>query len=189
MIAEVDVAKSRSFRNYAARETILRGLWMFAGLFFRLSPRPCFGWRRWILICFGAKIGSQVNLYPSSRIYLPWNLTIGDWSAIGENVLIYNLGRVTIGEKVTISHGAHLCAGTHDYDCATFPLLRPPIHIEDQVWICTDSFIGPGVKVGCGAVIGARAVVTKNVEPWEIIAGNPAKRIGVRELRVSAAGS
>src|SRR5215470_776041 len=114
---------------------LLRCLWIFGGWFFRLSPRPCFAWRRWILTCFGARLGHHVNLYSSTRIYFPWNLAVGNWTALGENVLIYNLGRVRIGERVTISHGAHLCAGTHDYQRADMPLLKPPIEIQDQVWI------------------------------------------------------
>jgi putative colanic acid biosynthesis acetyltransferase WcaF len=127
-------------------------------------------------------VGNHVHTYPSTRVYYPWNLTVGDWSAIGEDSLVYNLGPVTIGQKVTISHRAHLCAGTHDYRKADMPLLKPPIEIRDQVWICTDAFIGPGVTVGQGAVVGARAVVTKDVKPWSIVAGNPALLIKKREM-------
>jgi putative colanic acid biosynthesis acetyltransferase WcaF len=160
-----------------------RILWGFGKLLFRFSPRPCFGWRRFVLRCFGAKIGSHVNVYPSAWIYYPWNLTAGDWSAIGEDALIYNLGPVTLGQKVTISHRAHLCAGTHDYSKADMLLSKPPIVIRDQVWICADAFIGPGVIVGEGAVVGARAVVTKDVEPWSVVAGNPARFLKKREIR------
>jgi putative colanic acid biosynthesis acetyltransferase WcaF len=124
-----------------------------------------------------------VNTYPSTRIYFPWNLTVGDWSAIGEEVLIYNLGPVTLGKKVTISHRAHLCAGTHDYTRPELPLIKPPIEIGDQAWVCADAFVGPGVVVGEGAVVGARAVVMKNVEPWTVVAGNPARFVRKRELK------
>ncbi|HEY6008458.1 MAG TPA: hypothetical protein VIU40_09070 [Geobacteraceae bacterium] len=122
-------------------------------------------------------------MYPSTRIYFPWNLSVGDWSAIGEEALIYNLGRVTIGERVTISHRAHLCAGTHDYTRPDLPLLRPGITIGDEAWVCTEAFIGPGVSVGAGAVVGARAVVVKDVAAWSVVAGNPARFIKQRELR------
>ena len=108
---------------------------------------------------------------------------MGDWSAIGEDAFIYNLGKVTLGEKVTISHRAQLCAGTHDYTQPDLPLLKPPIVIENQAWICADAFIGPNVTIGEGAIVGARAVVMKNVEPWMIVAGNPAKLIKKRELK------
>jgi putative colanic acid biosynthesis acetyltransferase WcaF len=159
-----------------------RVLWAFGQWFFRLSPRPCFGWRGFVLRCFGARIGAHVHTYSSTRVYFPWNLTIGEWSALGENALVYNLGPVTIGERVTISHGAHLCAGSHDYRRPDLPLLKPPITIGDQVWICADAFIGPGVTVGEGAVVGARAVAIKDVAPWTVVAGNPAELIKKREL-------
>lgn len=161
---------------------VSRLFWGFGKMLFRFSPRPFFGWRRMLLRCFGAKVGYHVNIYNSAIIYYPWNLVIGDWSAVGEDALIYNLGLVTVGEKVTISHRAHLCAGTHDYTRPDLPLLKPPIVIENQVWICADAFVGPGVTVGEGAVVGARAVVTKDVEPWTVVAGNPARFLKKREL-------
>ena len=114
-------------------------------------------------------------MYPSATIYLPWNLESGDESAIGEHVLIYNLGQVTLGARVTISHRAHVCAGTHDYTKPDFPLLRPPIMIGSEAWICADAFVGPGVTIGEGAIVGARAVAVKDVRPWSIVIGNPAR--------------
>ena len=182
MNRSLDLAANRAARNYSRGELIARVLWAIGGWLLRLSPRPCFAWRRFVLRCFGARLGAHAHVYPDTRIYFPWNLSIGEWSAIGEGALIYNLGRVEIGRKVTISHGAHLCAGTHDHCSPEFPLLRPPIRIEDQVWVCADAFIGPGVVGGEGAVVGARAVVTKSVSPWEVMAGNPARRVGVRRL-------
>ena len=121
-------------------------------------------------------------VYPSARIYLSWNLTIDDDSSIGEWVLVYNLGPVTIGKKATISHRAHLCAGSHDYTDPTMPLLRPPVVVGDQAWICADAYVGPGVHVGEGAVVGAAAVVTSDVAPWKVVAGNPARVIKERHV-------
>ena len=178
----LDIAANRQARKYSTGELFRRALWSFGHLFFRLSPRPCFGWRRLVLRCFGAKIGAHVNTYSSTRIHFPWNLTVGDWSAMGEEAFIYNLGPVTIGEKVTISHRAQLCAGTHDYTRSDLPLLKPPIIVQDQAWICADAFVGPGVTVGEGAIVGARAVAMKNVEPWTVVAGNPAQLIKKRAL-------
>lgn len=106
----------------------------------------------------------------------------GDWSAIGEDTLIYNLGRVVIGKKATISHRTHICAGTHDYTNPTLPLLRPEIHIGDQAWICANAFIGPNTHIGEGAIIGAGTVLMKDAEAWGIYAGNPAKYIKKRIL-------
>lgn len=185
MAPHLDIRSSRAVRNYSNKELVWRVLWGFGQLFFRWTPRTSFAWRRFILRCFGAKVGARVRTYPSTRVFFPWNLSIGDWSAVGENVLIYNLGRVAIGQKVTISHGAHLCAGTHDYSQIDFPLLKPPIRIEDQAWICADAFLGPGIVIGEGAVVGARGVVTKDVDSWSMVAGNPARLIGTRVLKIA----
>jgi len=133
-----------------------------------------------MLRLFGAHIGQEVHIYNSAMIYMPWNLAIDDWSAIGEDAYIYNLGPITIGKCVTISHRAHLCAGTHDYSMPDLPLLKPPIQILDQAWVCADAFIGPGVTIGEGAIVGARAVAVKDVEPWTIVTGNPARPIKKR---------
>ena len=179
----LDIAANRQMKNYSKAELLRRISWGIGRLFFRFSPRPCFGWRRFILRCFGAKIGANVNTYPSTWIYFPWNFTAGDWSALGEEAFIYNLGPVILGEKVTVSHRAQVCAGTHDYTLPNLPLLKPAVNIGDQVWICANAFVGPGVTVGEGAIIGAGSVVTKNVAPWSIVAGNPAKFIKKRILK------
>jgi len=170
-----NIQDNRSALKYQRLEMGWRVLWMVGLWVFRLSPRPCFGFRRWWLRLFGARVGAQVHVYPSSHIYYPWNLEIGDWSCIGEWALVYNLGKVTVGERVTISQRVHLCAGTHDYQDATMPLLKPPILIGSDVWLCADVFIGPGVKVGAGAVVAARSVVVKDVPEWVVIGGHPAK--------------
>ena len=178
----VDVKENRRARKYTTGEMTRRMLWTLARPLFRLSPRPCFGWRRLLLRCFGAKIGRSVHIYPSATIYFPWNFEAGEGSAIGEQALIYNLGRVTLGSRVTISHRAHLCAGTHDHSKSDFPMLRPPIVIGSEAWICTDAFVGPGVTIGDGAIVGARAVAMKDVKPWSIVVGNPARESKKREI-------
>ena len=178
----LDVAQNRRAKKYTSGEMMRRVLWMFVQPLFRISPRPCFGWRRFLLQCFGAKIGGSVHIYPSATVYFPWNLEVGDESAIGEQVFIYNLGRVTLGSRVTISHRAHLCAGTHDHTKPDFPLVRPPIVIGSDAWICADAFVGPGVTVGEGAIVGARAVAMKDVKPRSIVVGNPARESKQREI-------
>ncbi len=177
---ELNIKQNRKDRKYAPKEMVLRILWAPGRLLFRLTPRPFFGCRRFLLRLFGAKVGKQVHIYATTHIYYPWNLNIGDWSAIGEMALIYNLGQITIGQRATISHKAHLCAGTHDYKDVLLPLHKPSIIIEDQVWLAAEAFIGPGVAVGEGAVVGARSAVFKDVEPWTVVGGNPAKFIKKR---------
>ncbi len=180
----LNIVANRKSTKYDIKTMIRRVLWGFCFPFFYFSPRICFGWRRVVLRLFGAKIGQEVHVYNSATIYMPWNLEMGDYSAIGENAYIYNLGKVYIGSKTTISQRAHLCAGTHDYTKSNLPLLKPSIRILDYAWICTDSFIGPGVTVGEGVVVGARSVVVKNIPDWCVVAGNPAKFIKERSLKM-----
>lgn len=179
----LDVIENRKAVKYSPQQQLMRVLWGFFSPLFRFSPRICFRWRATLLRLFGAKVGRNVHIYNSATIYLPWNLEIGDYSSIGEYAFIYNLGKITLGSKTTISQRVHLCAGTHDFTDPTLPLLKPPIKVEDQAWVCADAFVGPGIIIGEGAIVGARAVVTKNVEPWVIVAGNPARVIKQREMR------
>lgn len=179
----LDIYKHRAAKNYTSKEQLMRVVWGCLGKpLFRLSPRPFFSYRRAVLRTFGAKLGNHVNLYPTTIVYFPWNLEIGEWSAIAEDVLIYNLGKVKIGKRVFVSHRAQICAGTHDYNKADFPLLKLPINIMDQAWVCTQAFIGPGVTIGEGAIIGACAVVMRDVPSWKIVAGNPATAVKDRPV-------
>lgn len=180
--AGVDVARNRAARRYTRGENLRRALWALASPLFRFSPRPFFAWRRFLLRAFGASVGRAAHVYPSTVVVMPWNLALGDLSSLGEHVLVYDLGRVTIGARVTVSLRAHLCAGTHDARRADMPLLKPPITIGDQAWICADAFVGPGVTVGAGAIVGARAVAVKDVPAWTVVAGNPARAVGTRAL-------
>jgi putative colanic acid biosynthesis acetyltransferase WcaF len=168
---------------YTRQEYLLRAAWAIAEICFRLTPRLCYGIRRWLLRGFGADIGSKASIYPSARITFPWLLSVGERSTIAWGVRIYNLGRVSIGGRVVISQGAHLCAGTHDYETVDFPLVKKEITVEDDVWIAADAFIGPGVTVGRGAVVGARAVVVADVPAYAVMAGNPARVVKMRDYR------
>ena len=186
MSSSLDIESNRAARKYSWSELMRRVLWMVGKILFHASPRPLFGWRRFVLRLFGAEIGEGVHVYPSATIYFPWKLSVGDWSAIGENAMIYNLGPVAIGEQVTISQNAHLCAGTHDHTDPAMPLQKPPITVGNQAWICADAFVGPGVAVGEGAVVAARAVAVKDVEAWTVVAGNPARPVKKRTLQPSS---
>ncbi|MCP5534613.1 MAG: putative colanic acid biosynthesis acetyltransferase [Akkermansiaceae bacterium] len=171
---KLDIHANRQEQKYSSRVLLLRVCWSLGRCIFRLTPRPCFGIRRMILRVFGAKVGKNTHIYPSVYIYFPWNFEIGDDSAVGEWAFIYSLGQITIGERVTISQRAHLCAGSHDFTSPSLPLLKPPIVIGDEVWVCADAYIGPGVTIGRGVVIGARSVVIRDVGPDLVVAGNPA---------------
>ncbi|HTU65463.1 MAG TPA: hypothetical protein VMF52_05925 [Steroidobacteraceae bacterium] len=176
----VDNAGNRAARKYSRGEQWRRVAWIAGSWLLRLSPRPAFGWRRAVLRAFGAKVGAHVHVYPRTRIEMPWNVELGDWCALGDDVLLYSLGRIRIGANATVSYRAHLCAGTHDFTRADLPLLKPPVDIGAGAWLGTESFVGPGVTVGAGALVGARAVVVKDVPPRAIVAGNPARTVGTR---------
>lgn len=178
----LDIHAARATRPYSRREYFGRMLWAMATPLFRFSPRPLFGWRRLLLRCFGAKVGSAVHVDPSARIEIPWTLQIDDGASIGAHAWIYSLGPIHIGARATVSHRAHLCAGTHDYTDPALPLLRIGLSVGADAWVCSDAFIGPGVTVGEGAVVGAAAVAMRDVEPWAVVAGNPARFVKRREL-------
>jgi len=142
------------------------------------------GWRRFSLRLFGAKLGKKVYLYPTCKITMPWKLQMGDHSCLGDGVICYNdgvicynIGGVKIGANSTVSQYSHLCTSSHDYSYPNMPQTFAKVIIEDRVWICADVFVGPGVTIKQGTVVGARANVFKDVEPCTVVGGNPAKFI------------
>ena len=177
-----DVGANRLAKKWSTAEQLRRSLWAIAWPLFRFSPRPFWGWRAFLLRLFGAGIDHDVHIHPSVSIEIPWNLQIGKYAAIGDRAIIYNLGMVKIGFATTISQGAHLCAGTHNYRIREFPLVKAPICVGNHVWICADAFVGPGVEVGDHAIIAARAVVMRSVNVGSIVAGNPAVVIKSRTV-------
>lgn len=172
---------ARGASPYTTKEKIGRMLWAYLGQpLFRLTFHNWYGLRAAWLRGFGAHIAHDVRIAPSVRVEQPWNITIGGNTAIGPHAILYALGPITIGRNVSISQYAHLCAGSHDHTRADMPLLRPPITVSDEVWIAADAFIGPKVSLGEGCVIGARAAVFKDTQPWMIYVGNPAKPLAPR---------
>ena len=153
---------------------------------FRYSPKPFHSWRSFLLRCFGAKVGRGVHVYPKVAIWAPWNLELADECGVANGATLYSQGTINIGKRVVISQGAHLCAGTHDYNQPGFPLITKPIQIGDFAWIAAESFIHPGITVGDGCVIGARSVVTMDMPAWMICAGHPCKPIKERKEMIIA---
>lgn len=141
------------------------------------------GWKRFLLKLFGAQIDSTAVVYSSARIYYPPNLIMEKYSCIASDVDCYNVAPVRIGANATVSQGAFLCTASHDITDPHNRLITAPIIIEDQVWIAAAAFVGMGVTIGEGAVVGARAAVFKDVEPWTVVGGNPAKFIKKRIIK------
>lgn len=173
MNSPYDIAANRAARKYSRRELAARILWRAANPLFAFSPRICWSWRRWLLRRFGAKVGRNVQVFPSVRIAMPWNISLADDVSVGDRAILYALGQVTVGARSAISQGAHLCAGTHDWRQSDMPLLKLPIIVEEDVWICADAFIGPDINIGRGAIVAARAVAMKSVPADTIAFGNP----------------
>lgn len=160
-----------------------RVLWMVVYLLlFRPSPRPLHVWRSWLLRCFGASLGRGCHVYPSARIWAPWNLRMHDFSGLGDGAFCYCIAPVEIGARSVISQGAVLCTGTHDYSDSSFQLQARPIVIGSHAWVAAEAFVCPGVTIGDGAVIGARSVVTKDMPAWTVCMGHPCRPVKPRSL-------
>ncbi len=140
------------------------------------------GWKRFLLQIFGAKIHRTANIYSSVRIYMPSNLEMDEYSCLAPEVDCYNPAKIKIGAHATVSQKTYLCTASHNISDVNNPLITAPIIIQDQVWIGASSYIGMGVIIGQGAVVGATASVYKDVEPWTVVGGNPAKFIKERIL-------
>ncbi len=166
---------------YTRREYAGRMAWeLVQATIFRWSPRRAYGWRTWLLRVFGARVGRNSGVRPTTRVLHPWLFALGQRSILGDNVEVYNLGPVEIGEHTVVSQGTYLCAGTHDYTQPDLPLVRSGIRIGAGVWIAAQAFIGPGVSVGDNCVIGARSVVVSDVPARMVAVGNPARVIKPR---------
>lgn len=148
---------------------------------FRATWPTWYRYRAFLLRLFGARVDPHSRIRRTCRFECPWNLTVGEGASTGEEVWFYCLGPVFVGRRVTLSHFCKLCAGSHDLDDPELmPLTRPPVVIHDDAWVATAAFVGPGVTVGEGAVLGAAAVTMRDLEPWSVYAGNPARLIRSR---------
>lgn len=163
---------------------IKRIAWYFVNAtIFRCFASALFkDFRNAVLRAFGAQIDKDALVYSSCKIFAPWNLKVGR-ACIGPGTRLYNKAMITIGDDSVVSQGSYLCTASHDISSVMLPLTTAPITIGDKVWIAADAFIGMGVTVGEGAVVGARAAVFKDVEPWTVVGGNPARVIKKREIR------
>jgi putative colanic acid biosynthesis acetyltransferase WcaF len=175
---------SRFVSNLSWQNRLLRAIWGIAWLvLFRPTPRIAFGWRRWVLRLFGAKIGRGVRVYNSARVFYPPYLQLDDQSIVGPDVDLYCVAPIHLEANAMISQYAYLCAATHDYTLSHLPLVAKPITVRRGAWVCARAFVGPGLEIGEYAVVAAAAVVVKSVGPREIVGGNPAKLIKMREMR------
>lgn len=156
--------------------------WLVQSCLFATSPQFMYGWRRFLLRAFGAKIGPGVIIRPSARVTYPWKLTVGDHAWIGDHVELYTLGEITIGAHSVVSQRSYLCTGSHDPASRAFKIYAKPIIVGEGAWIATDVFVGPGVTIGRNTLIGARSSLFNDAEPDFIYFGTPAKKIKSRKF-------
>jgi putative colanic acid biosynthesis acetyltransferase WcaF len=156
--------------------------WIVQAVFINLSPQFMYGWRRFLLRCFGANIGRGVLIRPRVHIQYPWKVSVGDYSWIGDEVVLYSLGDIRIGRNTVISQKSYLCAGTHNYLSPDFSIEAKPVTIEDECWLATDVFVAPGVTIGKGTVVGARSSVFSSLPAGKICFGTPAKIVRNRTI-------
>ena len=149
--------------------------WLVQAILISCSPQVFYGWRRFWLRMFGAKIGKKVLIRPSVKITYPWKVSIGDYSWIGDDVVLYSLGEIEIGSNTVISQKSYLCTGSHDYTKETFDIFAKKITVGNGCWLATDVFVAPGITIGDGVVVGARSSVFKELKPNWIYKGSPAK--------------
>ena len=170
------------YTPYSKKNTIGRYIWavMWRLIVFPF-PRNTGMWiKRPLIRLWGGKISDSATIYSSTRIFAPWNLEMDAFSCIGPDTDIYNAAKVTLKEYAIVSQYSYLCTATHDIRSKDFTLYSLPIVLEKKSWVSAKCFIGPGVTIGEGAVVGASASVYRDVPAWTVVGGNPAKIINKR---------
>jgi putative colanic acid biosynthesis acetyltransferase WcaF len=179
-----------AFTSPWARATRLKFLlWQAAYvLLFRPTPKPFYPWRVLLLRLFGAQVSGKPFVAASAIVRMPWQLVLEDRACLGARSEVYNLARVILRARCTVAQQAYLCAGTHDFSDPALPLVVGEIEIGEDAFVGARAFVLPGVVIGAGAVVGACSVVTKDVPPWAVVVGNPAKFLKNRIVQTTTAG-
>lgn len=149
--------------------------WLVQATLFRGSPQFAYRFRAKLLRLFGAKIGKNTVIRPTATITYPWKVSIGDNSWIGDDVVIYSLGPISIGNHSVVSQRSYICAGDHDYHTIDFVIRGPEVNIGDECWIATDTYVAPGVSIANQVVVGARSSVFSDLPSGMVCLGSPCK--------------
>jgi len=144
-------------------------------VFCRWTPKPFNPWRKLWLRIFGAKLTGNPFIHPRARVTHPWNLTMLDRACLGDGAHAYALGNIELREGCTVAQEAYLCTGTHDFSSPAIPLQTAPVVVGANAFVGLRAIVLPGVTLGRQAVVGAGAVVTRDVADGQTVAGNPAR--------------
>ena len=169
---------------FSFQNKLKRLLWQFIWFCFAkpFPRRTANSWKIFLLRLFGAKLDKTAVVYSSVNIYMPWNLEMHENSCLASKVDCYNVDKVILKANTIVSQKAYLCTASHDIYDKKFPLITAPITLEDQSWVGASAYLGMGVIIGQGAIVGATASVYKDVLPWNIVGGNPAKILKIRKI-------
>ena len=171
--------RSRYASPWSVKSRLATAAWQVVWLLlFRPTPKHLYHWRVLLLRLFGCRVSGTPYVASSAVIKAPWNLALEDRACLGPQSEVYNLAFVTLRARSTVAQEAYLCGGTHDFSLPERPLLVGEIDIGEDAFIGARAFIMPSVRIGTGAIVGACAVVTRDVAAWTVVAGNPAKLIG-----------
>ena len=171
-----NLSQYKTPKGFRGKSKFTVQLWWFVyAILFRQSPQVMYGWRRFLLRSFGAKVGKKVILRPTAQITYPWKVSIGDFSWIGDDVVLYSLGDISIGSNTVISQRCYICTGSHDYSSGNFDIYAQKITIGSECWLATDVYVAPSVNIGNGTVVGARSSVFKDLPSNKVCIGSPAK--------------
>lgn len=184
--AQANTASSRLYVDSVSRRNkAARAFWqIFRVLFFAPFPGPLFKcWRIFLLRLFGARIGTGCRVDASCRVWWPGNLQMGNYACLADGVDCYNVAPITIGDYAAVSQRAFLCSASHDTTSLARPLTYAPITLEPHAWVCAEAFVGPGVTLREGSVLGARGLTTRDLDRWTIYTGNPARPLKTREIK------
>lgn len=173
-----DLRRFRLPKGFRGRSAIIVQLWwLVQATLFRGSPQICYGWRRWLLRRFGARVGRGVLIRPTVEITYPWKLTIGDYSWVGDGAVLYTLGEIYLGAHSVVSQRSYICTGSHEPESLAFAIFARPVRIGAECWLAADVFVAPGVSIGDGTVVGARSSVFDDLPPGMICRGAPARPV------------
>jgi putative colanic acid biosynthesis acetyltransferase WcaF len=170
------------------RNRLARAAWSIVYvLLFRPTPRPLHAWRAFLLRCCGARLGRNCHIYAKCEIWAPWNLSCEDGASIADGAIVYNVAPVHLGSHAIVSQQAYVCSATHAYDDPAFPMIAFPIRIGAYAWICARAAVLPGVTVEEGAVLGFASIACKDLQAWQVYAGNPARPVRQRKRHITQA--